>query len=78
MERGEKFCWTVRDNALEKNNNSVACLQRVRLRVYRDQNSPGGVVETETGEIEVADGSDSEPVKREGRMEPGGRERYGK
>ena len=27
------------------------------------QNSPGGVGETETGEIEVADGSDCEPVE---------------
>ena len=26
--------------------------------MYRKQNSPGGVVETETAEVEVADGGD--------------------
>ena len=46
--------------------------------MYRDQNSPGGVVETETGEIEVVAASDCGPVEDvtiavEGRWD-GGRE----
>ena len=41
--------------------------------MYRDQNTPGGVVETETGQIGVEDGNDCGPVTaREGRR---GRER---
>ena len=40
--------------------------------LYRDQNSPGGVVETETG---VAGGSDCGPVTVGERGEEGGRER---
>ena len=41
------------------------------MRLYRDQNSPGGVVETETG---VAGGSDCGPVTAGERGEVGGRE----
>ena len=52
--------------------------------MYRDQNSPGGVVERETGEVEVADGGDCGQVKdvtiavgvrEEGRKEGRGEER---
>ena len=42
------------------------------MRLYRDQNSPDGVVETETG---VAGGSDCGPVTAGERGEGGGRER---
>ena len=46
--------------------------------MYRDQNSPGGAVETETGEIEVAGGSDCGPVEEVTMAVEGGRGHRGR
>ena len=56
-------------NAINQHNTSVQIVS------YRDQNSPGGVVEKETGQIGVKDGSDCGTVTTGERRREGGRER---